>query len=166
MFSWSLECDSGHLVSSQQSQPHGVTASRGNLAQSVLCLPDPCSGHVHHCGELGDPSLCFTLPGQQGMGGRRPLHFLGWLRPNLCLPTSSNSPQDPPKDQHNSDPHRFTTPVSTMALSATSAQPSSSHTADRHCPVPVHSQPLPPSVPQRPSPVASSCVALIRDLLR
>ena len=88
-------------------------------------------------------------------------------RPNLCLPTSSNSPQNSPKDQvipqHHSDTHCFTTPV---APSATSAQPSSSHTADRRSPVPVHPQPSPPPVPKRPSPVGSSLTAFIRDLLQ
>ena len=168
--SQSPECDSGGPVSDQQSQPYGVVASRGNPTQSVLCLGDPSSGHVRHRGEQGDPSLHFTLPGRQGLGGKCPLHILGRLRPNLCLPTSSNSPPNPPKDQvftwHHSDPHRFSTPVLAMAPSATSAQPSSSHTADRCSPVPVHPQHSPPSVPQRPSPVGSSHVVLIQDLLR
>ena len=78
------------------------------------------------------------------MSGRRPLHILGRLRPNLCHPTSCNSPQNPPKDQvfpwHNSDPHRVTTSISTVAPSANSAQRSSSHTTDRRSPVPVHPQ--------------------------
>ena len=160
-----MECDRGCLVSSQQSQPDGVAASRGNLTQSVLCLRDPSSGHVRHRGEQDDTNLCFTLPRRQSMGGRRVLHILGRLRPNLCLPTSSNSPPNPPKDQlfprHNSDPHRFTTPVS-----ATSAQPSSSRPAARRSPVPVHPQPSPPLVPQRPSPFGSRRVALIWDLRR
>ena len=56
----SPECDSGHPVSNQQSQPHGVMASRGNLTQFVLCLQDSSSGHVRHCREQGDPILYFT----------------------------------------------------------------------------------------------------------
>ena len=47
--SWGPECDSRCLVSSQQSQPNGVAASRGNLTQSVLYLRDPSSGHVRQC---------------------------------------------------------------------------------------------------------------------
>ena len=101
----------------------------------------------------------FHLLGQQSLGGRCPLHILGQLRPSLCLPTSSNNLPNPPKDQvfprHRGDPHRFSTPASTMAPSTPATQPSSSHTVDRRSPLPVHSQPSPPSVPQRPSPVGS-----------
>ena len=139
-----------------------------NLTQSVLCLRDPPSGHVRHRGEQDHSSLCFTLPGRQNLGGRRPLYILGLLRPSERFPSSSSSSQNPPKDRilprHHSDPHRFPTPVSAVAPSATSAQPSSSRTADRRSPVPVHPQHSPPSVPQRSSPVGSSRVALIWDI--
>ena len=128
--SGSPECDSGRPAPDQQPQPYRMVASCGNLTQSVLCFRDPSSGHVRHRGEQDDPSLHFTLPGRQSMGSRRPLHILGRLRPNLCLPTSPDSSPNPPKDQvfpwHHSGPHRFPTPISTVAPSATSAQPSSS----------------------------------------
>ena len=77
-------------------------------------------------------SLCVTLPRQQSLGLRRPLHIMGRLRPNVRLPSSSNSPQNSPEDQglprHHSDSDRFPAPVSTAA---TTTQPSSSHTADQ-----------------------------------
>ena len=122
---------------------------RKNLTQSVLGLRDPLSGHVRHSREQGDPSLCFSLPGRQRLGGRHPLHILGRLRPSLRLPSSSNSSQDPPKDKilsrHHSRPHCFPTPISAVAPSAISAQPASSRTADRHSSVPIHPQHSPPS---------------------
>ena len=40
------------------------------------------------------------------------------------------------------------------------------HTVDQRSTVPIHSQHSPPSVPQRTSPVRSSCVALIWDILK
>ena len=154
----------------QQPQSYRMEDSLGNLTQSVLCLRNPASGHVRHNGEQGDSNLYFTLPGQQSLGGRRPLHILGRLRPSLRLPTRSHNPQNPPEDQglprHHGDSHRFLTPVSDVASSATPSQPSFSHTADQHSTVPIHSQHSLPSVPQKTSPVRSSRVALIRDILK
>ena len=92
----SLECDSGCPASNQQPQSYRLGDSQGNLTQSVLCLRDLRSAHVRHRREQGDPSLCFTLPGQQSLGDRRPFHILGWLRPSLRFPSSSNNPQNPP----------------------------------------------------------------------
>ena len=109
-----------------------VPQNGGFLRKPVLCLRDPPSGHVRHGGEQGDSSLCVTLPRQQSLGLRRPLHIMGRLRPNVRLPSSSNSPQNSPEDQglprHHSDSDRFPAPVSTAA---TTTQPSSSHTADQ-----------------------------------
>ena len=128
----SQECDSRRPVWNQQPQSHRMADSSGNLKQPVLCLRDPPSGHVRHGGEQGDSSLCVTLPRQQSLGLRRPLHIMGRFRPNVRLPSSSNSPQNFPEDQglprHHSDSDRFPAPVSTAA---TTTQPSSSHTADQ-----------------------------------
>ena len=59
----SQECDSRCTVSNQQPQSYRMEDSSGNLTQSVLCLREAPSGHVHHGAEQGDSSLCFTLPG-------------------------------------------------------------------------------------------------------
>ena len=112
--SWSQECDSRCNVSNQQPQSHRMEDSSGNLTQSVLCLRDPPIGHVRHGGEQGDSSLCFTLPGWQGLGGRCPIHILGRLRPSVRLPSSSHNAQNPPQDQGTPTTQRwFTLLIST-----------------------------------------------------
>ena len=63
--------------------------------------------------------------------------------------------------RHDGDFHYLSAPVSTVAPAATTAQPLSSHTADQHGTVPIHSQHSPPSVPQRALPVGCSCMDLI-----
>ena len=157
-------------LSNQQPQSHRMEDSSGNLSQSDLCLSDPPSGHVRHGGEQGDSSLCFTLPGRQGLGGRCPIHILGRLSPSVLLPSSSHNARNPQEDQglprHHGDSHCFPALVLTVAPAATTTQPSSSHTADQRSTIPIHSQHSPPSVPQRASPVRSSHVALIRDILK
>ena len=95
----SQECNRRCTVSTQQSKPDRMEASSRNLTQSVLCLRDPPSGHVCHGREQGDSNLRFTLPGRQSLGGQRPFHILGWLRPSVCLPSSSHSPQNSPEAQ-------------------------------------------------------------------
>ena len=166
----SQKCDSGCTISNQQLQSYRMEDSSGNLTQSVLCLWDPPSGHVRHNGEQGDSSLCFTMPRRQSLGGRHPLHIMGWLRPSVRLPSSSHSSQNPPEDQglpqHHGDSHCFPAPASTVAPADTTTQPASSHTTDQHSTVPIHSQHFPPSIPQRALPVRSRRVALIQDILK
>ena len=112
-----------------QSQSDRMEDSSRNLTQSVLCLRDPPSGHVRHDEEPGDSSLRFTLTGWQSLGGRHALHILGWLRPSLCLPSSSHPSQNSPENQglpwHHGDSNCFPAPVSTVAPTATKTQPAS-----------------------------------------
>ena len=166
----SQECNRWCTVLAQQSKPDRMEASSRNLIQSVLCLRDPPSGHVCHGGEQGDPNLRFTLPGRQSLGGRRPLHILGRLRPGVRLPSSSHSPQNSPEDQrlprHHGDSNCFTAPVSTVSPIATTTQPASAHSADQRSSLPIRTQHLTPSVSQGASPVRSGHVDIIRDFLK
>ena len=165
------ECDRQQMHCLESTAP--VLQNGGFLRKPYeICLrtslfPSP---QVRHGREQSVSSLCITLPERQSLGGRRPLHILGQLRPSVHLPSSSHSSQNPPEDQglrqHHGDSHCFPTPVSAVALAATTTQPSSSHTADRRSTVSIHLQHLPPPVPQRASPVRSSRVALIRDILK
>ena len=156
----SQECNRRYPVSTQKSKPDRMEASSRNLTQSVLCLREPPSGHVRHGGEQGDSNLCFTLPGRQSLGGRRPLHILGRLRPSVRLPSSSHNPQNSPENQglprHHSDSNRFPASVSTVAPIATTTQPASSHSADQRSSVPICSQHSMPPASQRASPVRST----------
>ena len=93
------ECNRRCPVSTQQYKSNRMETSVRDLAQSVLCLREPPPGIVRHGREPGDSNLHFTLPGRQGLGGRRPLHILGWLRTSIRLPSSSHSPQNSPEDQ-------------------------------------------------------------------
>ena len=156
----SQKCNSRCTVLHKQSQPYSMADSSGNLKQSVLCLRDPPSGHVCHGGEQGDSSPCFSLPGRQRVGGRRPLIILGRLRTIVRLPSSPQSPQNPPEDQglsgHHGDSHGIPTPVSTVAPVTTTTQSTSSHSPDRRSNVPIHPKHSTPSVPQRPSTIGRS----------
>ena len=141
--SGSPQCDNERTIMSQQSQSHRMASSSRDLTQSVLCRPDSSHGHVRHSGEQGDPDLRFTLPGPQGLGGRRPLHILRWIRADLCLPSSSHSSLNSGKDQilprHDSDHHSLTTPISTVASTSTATQPTYSHSITRRGAISVHS---------------------------
>ena len=146
--------DSRCTVSNQQPQSYRMEDSSGNLTKSVLGPPSSPAPQVRHGGEQSVSSLCITLPERQSLGGRRPLHILGQLRPSVHLPSSSHSSQNPPEDQglrqHHGDSHCFSTPVSAVALAATTTQPSSSHTADRRSTVSIHLQHLPPQFHREP----------------
>ena len=176
---WSQECYRRCPVSTQQSKSDRMAAFSGNLTQTVLCLrdsppppppPPPPSGHVRHGGEPGDSNLHFTLPVRQSLGGRRPLHIMGRLRPSVRLPSSSHHPQDSPENQgfsqHHSDSDRLPAPVLSVAPTTTTTQPTSSHSADRRGSLPVRAQHATAPVPQGASPVRSSRVAIIRDILK
>ena len=47
------------------------------ILNSILCLRDSADGYVRGSRKQGDTDLCFTLPGRQGLGSRRPLHIVG-----------------------------------------------------------------------------------------
>ena len=66
-------------VPSQSTQSNRMVSSNRNLEQSVLCLRNSPDRHVCHSGEQGDARLCFSLPGRQSMGGRRPVPIMGRL---------------------------------------------------------------------------------------
>ena len=147
-----------------------MASSSRDLIQSVLCLQDSSGGHVSHSGEQGDTDLRFTLPGRQGLGGRRPLHILGRFRGDLCLPSSSHISPNSGKYQvlqwHDSDPHSLTTPFSAVASTSTATQPMSSPSVTGSSVIPVRSQPPQASVPPRPQAVGSGSVAIIREVLQ
>ena len=124
-----------------------------------------------HGGEQGDSNyLHFTLPGRQSLGGRRPLHIVGRLRSSIRLLSGSHRPQDPPENQglsrHHSDSDSFPAPVSSVAPPSTTTQPTSSHSADRRGSLPVRAQHATAPVSQGASPVRSSRVVIIRDILK
>ena len=147
-----------------------MAASSGNLTQAVLCLRNPPSAHVRHGREPGDSNLHFTVPWRQSLGSRRPLHIMGRLTPSVRLPTSSHRPQDSPENQglsrHHNDSDRLPAPVSSVAPPTTTTQPTSSHFADRRGSLPVRAKHAMAPVPQGASPVRSSRVAIIRDILK
>ena len=139
------------------------------LLKLFSALGTPSSGHVRHGREQGDSNLHFTLPGWQGLGGRCPLHIVGWS--SICLPSGTHLSQDPPENQglsgHHSHSDSLPEPVSSVAPpTTTTTQPTSSHSADRRGSLPVRAQHATASVSQGASPVRSSRVAIIRDILK
>ena len=168
--SQSQECDCGCPVSTQQSKSDRMTASSIDLTQAVLCLREPPSGLVRHNGDSGEYNLHFTLPGRQSLNGRRPLHIFGRLRSSVRIPSSSHSPLKSPEDQglprHHGDSDRLTALLSTVASPTTTAPPTSSHSADRRGSIPVCSQHSLAPVPQGATPVKSSRMPIIRNILK
>ena len=147
-----------------------MASSSRDLTQPDLCLRDSSGGHVHNSGEQGDPNLRFTLPGQQGFGGRRPLHTLGLFRADLWFPFSSHSSQNSGLDQvlprHDSDSHSLPTPVLTLASTSTTAQSMSLYSVTRSRIIPVHRQPTQASILSRSQTVESGHVAIMWECLR
>ena len=147
-----------------------MAAPSGNLTQAVLCLRDSPSRHVRHGREQGDPNLHFTLPGRQSLGARCPLNVVERLRPSVWLPSSSYRPKDPPENQglsgHHSDSNSIRKPVSSLASPTTTIQSMSSHSADQRGSLPVRTQQETTPISQRASPVRSSRVDIIRDILK
>ena len=172
--SGSPQCDSGCTVTTRQTQSHGMASTARDLKQSILCLQGCADEHVRHSGKQGDTDLCFTLPRQQGLGGRRPLHIVGWLRTDICIPSSSKRSPDSGKNQNVSrndgESHRISGSVTAMAPTPVTTQCTNTHTTTGRGTVPVHSQPShsqpsSASVPQRTKPVGSGRVAVISDIL-
>ena len=69
--SQSQERYGGCSVPNQSTQPDRMAHPNRNHGQSVLCLRNSPDRHVCHRGEQGHAPLCFSLPGQQRVGGRR-----------------------------------------------------------------------------------------------
>ena len=86
-------------VPNQSTQPNRMASSNRYLEQSVLCLRNSPDRHVCHSGEQGNAHLCFSLPGRQSMGGRRPVPIMGRFGTCLCISSGShcspNSPENP-----------------------------------------------------------------------
>ena len=85
-------------VPNQSTQPNRMAHSNGNLEQSVLCLRNSPDRHVCHSGEQGHARLCFSLPGRQSVGGKRPVPILGRFRTSLCVSSGSHCPQNSPEN--------------------------------------------------------------------
>ena len=120
--------------------------------------------------EQGDASLCFSLPGRQSMGGRRPVPIMGWLGPNICISSGSHCSQDHPGNPkvpgHHGHLDRLSTSVTTVAPTSAPVEHTSQDSPPRRSPVPVCAQPQTPSIPPRSQTIGSSRVALIRDVLK
>ena len=156
---------------SRLSQPSPTEwPSNRNLKQSVLCLRNSPDRHVCHSGEQGDARLCFSLPGRQSMGGKRPVPIMGRLGTSLCISSGShcsqNSPENPKILGHHGHHDRITTSIPTVASTSSPVEHTSSDLSPRRPTVPVCAQPATPSIPPRSQTIGSSCMELIRDVLK
>ena len=86
-------------VPNQSTQPNRMAHPNRNLEQSVLCLQNSPDRHVCHSGEQGHARLCFSLPGRQSVGGKRPVPILGRFRTSLCVSSGSHCPQNSPENK-------------------------------------------------------------------
>ena len=141
-----------------------------NLEQTVLCLQNSPDRYVCHSGEQGDACLCFSLPGPQSMGGRRPVPIMGRLGTSVCIPSGSHCSQDSPENPkvpgHHGHHDRIPTSIPTVAPSSAPVEHTSWDPSHRRPTVPVCAQPPAPSIPPRSQTIGSSCVELIRDVLK
>ena len=157
-------------VTSQSTQSNRMASSNRNLEQTVLCLRNSPDRHVRHSGEQGDARLCFSLPGRQSMGGRRPVPIMGWLGPSICISSGSHCSQDYPENPkvpgHHGYLDRLSTSVMTVAPTSAPVEHTSQDSTPRRSPVPVCAQPQTPSIPPRSQTIGSSRVELIRDVLK
>ena len=126
----------GCTVTTRQPQSYGMAPTARDLKQSVLCLLDSANGHVRNNGKQGDANLRFNLPGWQGLGSRHPLHIVGRLRTDICIPSSSYHSQDSGKNKNlsrnDSDTHSITTSVTAMAPTPVTTQCTTTHTTPGH----------------------------------
>ena len=147
-----------------------MASSNRNLEQTVLCLRNSPDRHVRHSGEQGDAHLCFSLPGRQSMGGRRPVPIMGRFGPSIRISSGSHCSKDSPENTeipgHHGHPDSVSTPVTSVAPSVAPVEHTTPDTSVRHSTVPVCAQPLAASVPPRSQIIGSSRVALIRDVLK
>ena len=157
-------------VPNQSTQPNRMAHSNRNLEQSVLCLRNSPDRHVCHSGEQGHARLYFSLPGRQSVGGRRPVPILGRFRTSLCVSSSShcpqNSPENPKISGHYCHHDCVTTSIQTVAPSSSTVEHSSSNSSPGRQPVPVCAQPQTPPISPRSMAIGSSCVEIIRDVLK
>ena len=157
-------------VPNQYTQPNRMAHPNRNLEQSVLCLRNSPDRHVCHSGEQGHARLCFSLPGRQSMGGRRPVPILGRLRTSLCVSSGShypqNSPENPKISGHHGHHDCVTTSIQTMAPSSSTVEHTSSNSSPGRQPVPVCAQPQTPPISLRSTAIGSSHVEIIRDVLK
>ena len=147
-----------------------MASSNRNLEQSVLCLRNSPDRHVCHSGEQGNARLCFSLPGRQSMGGRRPVPIMGRFGTSLCISSGSlcsqDSPENPKIPGHHGHHDRITTSLPTVASTTSPVEHTSSDLSPRRPTVPVCAQPPAPSIPPRSQAIGSSRVELIRDVLK
>ena len=166
----SQECHSRCSVPSPSTQSNRMASSNRNLEQTVLCLRNSPDRHVCHSREQGDARLCFSLPGRQSMGGRRPVPIMGQLGPSICISSGSHCSQDSPENPkvwgHHSHHDSLSTSVTTVAPSAAPVEHTSQDPSHRRSTVPVFAQPPSPSIPPRSQTIGSSRVELIRDVLK
>ena len=118
----------------------------------------------------GDARLCFSLPGRQSMGGRRPVPIMGQLWTSLCISSGSHCSQDSPENPkipgHHGHHDCITTSIPTVASTSSPVEHTSSDLSPRRPTVPVCAQPPTPSIPLRSQTIGSSRVELIRDVLK
>ena len=147
-----------------------MASSNLNLEQSVLCLRNSPDRHVCHSGEQGDARLCFSLPGRQSMGGRRPVPIMGRFGTSLCISSGSHCSQDSPENPkipgHHGHHDGITTSIPTVGSTSSPVEHTSSDLSPRRPTVPVCAQPPTPSIPPRSQTIGSSRVELIRDVLK
>ena len=147
-----------------------MAPSNWNLKQSVLCIRNSPDRHVCHSGEQGHASLCFSLPGRQSVGGRRPVLILGRFRTSLCISSGShcppNSPENPKIWGHHSHHDCVTTSIQTVAPASSTVEHTSSNSSPGRQPVPGCAQLQTPPISPRSTAIGSSCVEIIRDVLK
>ena len=157
-------------VPSQSTQSNRMAPTNRNLEQTVLCLRNSPDGYVCHSGEQGDARLCFSLPGRQSMGSRRPVPIMGRLGTSVCISSGSHCSQDSPENPkvpgHHGHHDRIPTSIPTVAPSSAPVEHTSSDPSLRHPTVPVCVQHTATSIPPRSQAIGSSCVELIRDVLK
>ena len=157
-------------VPNQSTQPNGMAHPNRNLEQSVLWLRNSPDRHVCHSGEQGHARLCFSLPGRQSMGSRHPVPILGRFGTSLCVSFGShcpqNSPENPKISRHHGHPACVTTSILTVAPSSSTVEHTSSNPSPGRQPVPVCAQSQTPQISPRSKTIGSSCVEIIRDVLK
>ena len=157
-------------VPNQSTQPNRMAPSNRNLEQSVLCLRNSPDRHVCHSGEQGNARLCFSLPGRQSMGGRRPVPIMGRFRTSLCISSGShcppNSPENPKISGHHGHHDCVTTSIQTVASASSTVEHTSSNSSPGRQPVPVRAQLQRHPISPRSTAIGSSRVEIIRDILK